>query len=89
MSRDDDRDHDDWKHEDEERDRDSYPRQKQSSHNKALIFFGGIGCVIVLGCGGLLVFVGIKGFSALATKAPPSKHGGQPISRPPATKPTR
>ncbi len=66
MSRDYDRDSDDL---DDARDRDRPSRRRKSSSGPLLLILGGVGCVILLGCGGLIA-VAIWGFSTLATQLP-------------------
>jgi hypothetical protein len=64
-----DRDYDD--REDVERDSDRYPRREKSSSNSLLLILGGIGCAVLLGCGGLIA-LGIWGISKVATEITPA-----------------
>jgi len=67
MSRDYDRDSDNL--DDDARARDRRSRRQKSSSGPLLLILGGIGCVILLGCGGLIALA-IWGFSTLATQLP-------------------
>ncbi len=88
MSRDYDRDSDDL--DDDARDRDRPSRRRKSSSGSLLLILGGIGCVVLLGCGGLIA-VGIYGAfdSPMVTQLPTGYIDGRAVLRTSETEPAR
>jgi hypothetical protein len=66
-----DRDYDERDRDYDERDRGRNPRRKKSSFGPILLLVGGIGCIILVVCGGLIALA-IWGVSSFATKLAPA-----------------
>ncbi|HEV3384576.1 MAG TPA: hypothetical protein VG097_07155 [Gemmata sp.] len=82
MSRDYERDYSEHDHDHDERERDDddererKPRRKKSSFGPILLLVGGIGCVVLVVCGGLIALA-IWGFSSFATKLAPAMEAAE------------